>query len=37
MIVGGTVLTAFSANLEAALLTLATSLVYILIYTPLKK
>ena len=30
-------LTAFSANLEAALLTLATSLVYVLIYTPLKK
>jgi protoheme IX farnesyltransferase len=37
MIVGGTVLVAFSANLQAALLTLATSLVYILIYTPLKK
>jgi heme o synthase len=37
MIVGGTVLTAFAANLEAAMLTLATSLVYILIYTPLKK
>lgn len=37
MIVGGTVLTAFSANLQAALLTLATSLVYVLVYTPLKK
>ena len=37
MIVGGTVLTAFAANLQAAMLTLATSLVYILIYTPLKK
>jgi len=37
MIVGGTMLTAFSANLQAALLTLATSLVYILVYTPLKK
>ncbi len=36
MIVGGTVLIAFSANLQAALLTLAT-LVYIFIYTPLKK
>jgi protoheme IX farnesyltransferase len=37
MIVGGTVLTAFAANLQAALLTLATSLVYILVYTPLKQ
>ena len=37
MIVGGTALTAFAANLQAALLTLATSLVYILVYTPLKK
>jgi protoheme IX farnesyltransferase len=37
MIVGGTLLTAFAANLQAAMLTLATSLVYIAIYTPLKK
>ena len=37
MIFVGTGLTAFSANLQAALLTLATSLVYILVYTPLKK
>jgi protoheme IX farnesyltransferase len=37
MIAGGTVLAAFSANMQTALLTLATSLVYILIYTPLKK
>jgi len=37
MIVGGTVLIAFSATMQAALLTLATSLVYILVYTPLKK
>ena len=34
---GGTSLIAFSANLQAALLTLATALVYILVYTPLKR
>lgn len=37
MIICGTVITAFSANLQAAMLTLATSLVYLLAYTPLKK
>ncbi|MES2222749.1 MAG: heme o synthase [Acidobacteriota bacterium] len=37
MIVAGTCVTVISANLQTALLTLGTALVYILLYTPLKK